>query len=183
MRALPNVVILVPADGVETRHMVRAAAYHQGPVYLRLSRLSIPPIYDAGYRFELGRAVVLRTGAHVSLIATGDMVIKALIAAERLAEDGIKAEVLNVHTIKPIDVESIVRSARKTGAVVTAEDHNIIGGLGSAVAETLAEHAPTPMRRVGIPDTFTESDDTEVLRTAYHLNVDDIVAAAKELIR
>lgn len=183
VRALPNFVILIPADGVETRQMVKAAAYHPGPVYLRLSRLSIPPIYDGNYRFELGRAIVLRAGEDVSLIATGDMVIKALVAAERLAEDGIRAEVVNAHTIKPIDLESIVRSARKTGAVVTAEDHSIIGGLGSAVAEVLAENAPTPMRRIGIRDTFTESDDTEVLRTAYHLNVDDIVAAAKELLQ
>lgn len=183
MRALPNMVILVPADSSETRQMVRAAAYHEGPVYLRLSRTSTPPIYDESYRFELGKAVMLRPGEDVSLIATGDMVVKALAAAECLMEDGIRAEVLNIHTIKPIDVESIVRSAQKTGAVITAEEHNVVGGLGSAVAEVLAEHAPTPMRRVGIQDTFTESDETEILRTAYRLNTSDIVAAAKELVR
>ena len=181
IRSLPNMLILSPADTVETAKMVRAAAEYEGPVYIRLSRQSSPPIYAGDYRFEIGRAVILRQGSDVTLVATGDMVTRALEAANSLTEDGIRAEVVNVHTIKPIDAETIARSARKTGGVVTIEDHSIIGGLGSAVAEVLAECAPVPMRRVGIQDTFTSSDETEVLRTAYHLTASDIVNAAKEL--
>jgi len=183
MRVLPNMVILSPADVTETRALVRAAAEYQGPVYLRLSRQATPPIYPADQCFELGKAVILRQGRDVSLIATGDMVVKALSAAEQLISRGIDAEVVDVHTLKPIDAETIVRSALKTHAIVTAEDHSIVGGLGSAVAEILAEHASVPMRRIGIQDTFTGSDETEVLRAAFHLGIEDIVKAAQELVK
>lgn len=183
MRALPNMTVVVPSDAIETRQMVHAIAQIEGPVYMRLHRAKKPPIYDDTYRLEIGKAVVLREGTDVTLFATGDMVFEALEAAEMLASQGVSVEVVNVHTLKPLDVEAVVRSARKTGAVVTVEDHNIIGGLGGAIAECLGEHAPTPMRRIGLRDTFCESDSTEVLREAYGLAPRHIVEAALELQR
>lgn len=183
MRALPNMTVVAPSDAVETRQMVHAIAQLEGPVYMRLHRAKKPPIYDGTYRLEIGRAVVLREGSDVTLFAIGDMVFGALEAAEALAAQGISAEVVNIHTLKPLDVETVVQSARKTGAVVTIEDHNVIGGLGGAIAECLGEHAPTPMRRVGLRDTFCESDDTKVLREAYGLAPRHIVEAALEVLR
>jgi transketolase len=183
MRALPNMTVVAPSDAIETRQMVHAIAQIEGPVYMRLHRAKKPPIYDSTYRLVIGRAVVLQEGSDVALFAIGDMVFGALEAAKALAAQGISAEVVNVHTLKPLDVETVVRSARKTGAVVTVEDHNIIGGLGGAIAECLGEEAPTPMRRVGLRDTFCESDDTKVLREAYGLAPRHIVEAALEVLR
>jgi len=183
VRALPNMTVVVPADSIETRLMLHAITELDGPVYMRLSRAKIPPIYTEDYIFSLNKAVVLRPGNDVTLFATGDMVSKALDAANHLAEKDISAEVINVHTLKPLDYKTIARSAGKTGAAITIEDHNIIGGLGGAIAECLAEHCPTPMRRIGLQDTFCESDDTEVLRKAYGLTVDQIVTAAVNVIQ
>ena len=183
MRTLPNMTVVAPSDAVETRQMVHAIAEIQGPVYMRLSRAKKPPIYDDDYRVEIGKAVVLREGSDVTLFAISDMVYDALEAAETLASQGFSAEVVNVHTLKPLDVETIVRSARKTGAVVTVEDHSIIGGLGGAIAECLGENAPTPMRRIGLRDTFCESDSTAVLREAYGMAPHHVVEAAEEVMR
>ncbi len=183
MRTLPNMTVVAPSDAVETRQMVHAIAEIQGPVYMRLSRVKKPPIYDDNYHVEIGKAVVLREGRDVTLFAIGDMVYEALEAAETLASKGFSAEVINVHTLKPLDVETIIRSARKTGAVVTVEDHSIIGGLGGAIAECLGENAPTLMRRIGLRDTFCESDSTAVLREAYGMAPHHIVEAAEEVMQ
>jgi transketolase len=183
MRALPNMTVVAPSDAVETRQMVHAIAEIDGPVYMRLSRAKKPLIYDDDYRVEIGRAVVLREGSDVTLFAISDMVFEALEAAETLCAASVSAEVVNVHTLKPLDVETIVTSARKTGAVVTVEDHNIIGGLGGAIAECLGENAPTPMRRIGVRDTFCESDSMAVLREAYGMALHHIMEAAEEAMR
>ena len=183
MRSQPNMLVVSPADAIETRQMVHAIAEIEGPVYLRLSRAKKPPLYDENYRLEIGKAVILREGTDVALFATGDMVFEALEAANLLSEKGILAEVVNVHTIKPMDIETISRVAQKTRAVVTVEDHSIIGGLGGAIAECLSEHMPTPMRRIGLRDTFCKSDSTKVLREAYGMAPVHIVEAAIEVIQ
>ena len=183
MRSEPNIIVVSPSDAIETRQMVHAIAEIDGPVYLRLSRAKKPPIYDENYRLEIGKAVILREGNDVALFATGDMVFEALKAADLLSEKGIAAEVINVHTIKPLDIETIARVAQKTRAVVTVEDHSIIGGLGGAIAECLGEHMPTPMRRIGLQDTFCESDSTNVLREAYGMAPHHIVEAAIEAMQ
>ena len=189
MRVLPSVTVIVPADGVETREAVKALVKHYGPAYLRLGRPKIPIIYDDDYgfegrrfRFEIGKAVSLREGGDVALIATGLMVWKALEAAEELEKQGIKAEVIDIHTIKPIDRELIVKIAKKTGAIVTAEEHNVIGGLGSAVAEVLVENYPVPMIRIGVNDVWTESGFWKDLLEKYELTSRNIVEAAKKVI-
>ena len=189
MRVLPGVSVVVPADAVETREAVRALVEHVGPAYLRLGRPKIPVLYEEDYgfegekfRFRLGEAVVLRDGDDVALIATGLMVWEALQAAEELEKQGIRAQVIDIHTIKPIDRDAILRAARKTGAVVTAEEHNIIGGLGSAVAEVLAEGYPVPMERVGVRDVWTESGPWRELLKKYGLTSLDIVEAARRVI-
>ena len=189
MRVLPGVSVVVPADAVETREAVRALVEHVGPAYLRLGRPKIPVLYEEDYGFEgekfkfrLGEAVVLRDGDDVALIATGLMVWEALQAAEELEKQGIRAQVIDIHTIKPIDRDAILRAARKTGAVVTAEEHNIIGGLGSAVAEVLAEGYPVPMERVGVRDVWTESGPWRELLKKYGLTSLDIVEAARRVI-
>ena len=183
MRSQPNMVVVSPADAIETRQMVHAIAEIEGPVYLRLSRAKKPPIYDENYRLEIGKAVILREGSDVALFATGDMVFEALKAADMLSEKGISAEVVNIHTIKPLDAETVTRVAQKTRAVVTIEEHNILGGLGGAIAECLGEHMPTPMRRIGLQDTFCESDSTNVLREAYGMAPHHIVEAAIEAMQ
>ncbi|MZP29423.1 transketolase family protein [Heliobacterium undosum] len=180
MRVLPNLTVIVPADGPETEGAIRWAAEHKGPVYIRLGRLGVPVINDeASYQFTPGKAVTLRQGKDVSLIATGLMVSVALEAAEALAAEGIEAEVLNIHTIKPIDAEAILDSAARTGCVVTAEEHSVIGGLGSAVAEVLGEGQPVPMGRVGLKDTFGESGKPDELLKKYGLTADAVANAAR----
>lgn len=168
-RALPHMTVLSPADAVETRAVVRAAAKIDGPVYMRISRAEVPDVNGPDYKFEFGKGVQLRDGSDLTLIATGYMVSKALEAAEELMKEGIKARVVNIHTIKPIDINLISKCARETGAVVTVEEHNIYGGLGGAVAEVLAQHAPVPQEVVGIQDTFAESGDYEKLLAKYGL--------------
>lgn len=181
MRSLPNMTVISPADAVETKKAVRAAAMLKGPVYLRLGRHPVEIIFDDGYEFEVGKGVVLRDGKDVALIATGTMVGESLKAAEILAKKGIDAMVVNIHTIKPLDEEVILKAA-ECGAVVTAEEHSIIGGLGSAVAEVLIEKKPVLMKRVGIRDVFGMSGKPEELMKAYGITAEDIVNAAKLLL-
>jgi len=183
MRALPNITVIVPADAVETKKAVRAVAEYVGPVYMRLGRSEVPVIFDEGYDFAIGQAVVVRPGEDVSIFACGIMTAEALEAAEMLAQESISAEVVNVGTIKPLDAETILASARKTGCAVSAEEHSIIGGLGSAIAEALIDACPVPMERVGVPDTFTESGKPAELLKKYGMTPADIAGAAKLAIR
>lgn len=182
MRALPNMTVLVPADGEETKQAVMAAAAYEGPVYIRLGRPKVPVLFGADYQFAIGKGVVLQDGSDVTLVATGIMVSKAVEAAEKLAAEGISAAVVNISTIKPLDNDLIVQMAQKTGAVVTCEEHNIYGGLGSAVAEVLVEHCPVPMARVGVEDKFGESGLPDQLLEKHGLTADNIAAKAKAVI-
>lgn len=179
MRSLPNMVVLNPADAVEARQMVLAAAEYVGPMYLRFGRAATPVIHDDSYKFEIGKGEVVKEGKDVSIIATGIMVAKALEAAETLKAEGIDAEVINISTIKPLDNELVLASAKKTGKVVTAEEHSIIGGLGSAVCELLAEEHPVKVTRVGVKDVFGQSGTPAALLEHYGLTAADIVKACK----
>lgn len=178
MRTLPNMTVINPADAKEAEAAVLAAIDYQGPVYIRLGRAETKDIHDDSYHFEWGKAEVLRQGSDVSIFATGIMTAKALDAAETLAKRGIQAEVINVHTIKPLDEETVIASAKKTGKVVTAEEHSIIGGLGSAVAEVLARQCPTKQAFVGVQDSFGESGSPDDLLEKYGLTAEAIVKAA-----
>jgi len=181
MRSIPNMVVISPSDNIETAAAIEAIAKYNGPCYVRLGRLGVQTINDnPDYKFELGKAVTLREGKDAAIIATGIMVDAALEAYNILAEEGIKVKVLNIHTIKPIDEEAITNAARKTGLIVTAEEHSIIGGLGSAVAEVVCSNHPVPVMRVGIKDTFGESGKPEELLKAYGLTADEIVKAVKK---
>lgn len=182
VRALPNMTILSVCDAVETEKAVFAAAAHDGPVYLRLSRAPAPVLFDDKYVFEIGKGVVLREGGDVTVIATGAMVHEALIAAELLANEGIHAKVIDIHTIQPIDQELLVRCAKQTGAVVIAEEHSVRGGLGSAVAEVLAEAYPVPMGFIGLRD-FAESGDYTALQQKYGLDGKAIAAKCKTVLK
>lgn len=178
MRTLPNMTVINPADAKEAEAAVLAAIDYQGPVYIRLGRAETKDIHDDSYHFEWGKAEVLRQGSDVSIFATGIMTAKALDAAETLAKQGIQAEVINVHTIKPLDEETVIASAKKTGKVVTAEEHSIIGGLGSAVAEVLVRQCPTKQAFVGVQDSFGESGSPDDLLEKYGLTAEVIVKAA-----
>ena len=182
MRALPNMTVIVPADGVETKQVIMAAAEYNGPVYIRLGRPKGPVLFDETYKFEIGKGVVLKEGTDVTLVATGIMVSKAVEAAEALAAEGISAAVVNISTIKPLDNALITEMAQKTGAVVTCEEHNIYGGLGSAVAEVLVENCPVPMARVGVEDSFGESGLPDQLLEKYGLTAANIADKAKAVI-
>jgi transketolase len=182
MRILPNMVVLAPADGPETRAMTRWLATYQGPVYMRTGRMSLPVIYDDNYKFELGKGSVLREGRDVSLLALGVMVHACLEAADLLAADGIKARVVNLSCLKPLDWELVVACARETGAIVTAEEHMVTGGLGSAVCEVLSEHHPVPVRRIGLRDTFGISGKPDLLLQHYGLTAADVAAAARQVM-
>ena len=182
MRTIPGMVVISPADDVEAKAAVEFAINHYGPVYMRFGRMAVPVVNGEDYKFEMGKGVNLRDGKDVTLVANGFMVHLALEAAEKLAEEGISARVVNIHTIKPIDKDIIVDAAEKTGAIVTAEEHNIIGGLGSAVAEVLCESCPVPMLRVGIEDKFGRSGKVQPLLDMYGLTVDNLVQKAKAAI-
>ncbi|MDI3280660.1 MAG: transketolase family protein [Bacillota bacterium] len=182
MRVIPHLVVIVPADAVETEQAVEAAAAHPGPVYLRLGRSEVPVLFDEGYRFQLGKAALLREGKDVAIVACGIMVAAALEAAKELAGEGIEARVLNMSTVKPLDREAVVAAARQTGAVVTAEEHSVIGGLGSAVAEVLGEECPVPLRMVGIRDQFGQSGTPAELLRAYGLTAEDVARAARQAV-
>ena len=183
MRTIPGMVVINPADAVEARAAVYAAINYNGPVYLRFGRLAVPVVLDEEtYDFEIGKGVKLRDGKDVTIVATGICVAEALKAAEELEKEGISAEIINIHTIKPIDSEILKASAAKTGCVVTAEEHNIIGGLGGAVCETLAETTPVPVLRVGVNDTFGKSGKAAELIDVFGLSSRFITAKAKEAI-
>lgn len=180
MRTLPGMVVINPADDVEARAAVRAAYEYEGPVYLRFGRLAVPVINDRpDYKFEIGKGYVVKEGSDVTLIATGLEVSETIGAAELLAKDGISAEVVNIHTIKPIDKDLVISTAAKTGKVVTIEEHSIYGGLGSAVAEVLSENAPTPMKRIGVYDVFGESGPAVELLHKYKLDAEGIAEQVK----
>lgn len=183
MRSLPGMTIICPADDVEARAAVRAAYEMQGPVYLRFGRLAVPVFHDeANYHFEIGKGEQLTEGNDVAILATGLMVNEARIAAERLAAEGIAARVLNLHTIKPLDEELVLRAAKECGKIITAEEHSVIGGLGEAVCSLLSETLPTPVRRVGVQDRFGFSGPAWDLLHAFGLDADTICKTAHEMV-
>jgi transketolase len=183
MRSIPNMTVINPTDSIEAEQAVLMAAEIMGPVYIRLGRMSVEDVYDDTYKFELGKGVELKSGNDVTIIATGIMVQEALKAAKTLSEKGIEARVINIHTIKPIDQDIIIKAAKETKAIVTAEEHSIIGGLGSAVLETLSEAYPVPVKRVGVLDTFGESGKPADLLEKYHLTPNDIVKAVEDVVK
>ena len=183
MRVLPNMTVIVPADGPETLQAIEAVAAHKGPCYVRVGRNKVPTLFGEDYRFTIGKAHVFNTGRDAAIIATGIMVAEAIKARDQLKTDGIDAGVINMSTIKPIDVDAVVSAAKHSGAIVTAEEHSIIGGLGGAVAEVLSESFPVPMARIGVKDTFGTSGDQEGLLRHYGMSADDIAAAVKQVIK
>ncbi len=182
-RAMPNMTVLVPADATDARLAMRAATAYRGPVYLRMTRDPSPVIFGPDHRFDIGKACVVREGTDVAIIATGVQTTRALEAADILAAQGTSVHLLHVSTLKPLDEEAVAEAAERTGAVVTAEDHTIIGGLGGAVAEVLGERRPTPMRRVGLRDTFGESGPNEALLEKYGLTARHVATAARDLLK
>ncbi|MBY7026556.1 MULTISPECIES: transketolase family protein [Clostridium] len=183
MRSIPNMTVINPADAIETEAAILAVAEYNGPCYVRLGRLAVENVNDnSNYKFEIGKGVTLANGNDVTIVATGIMVKLALEAKEELAKEGIDARVINIHTIKPIDPELLIKAAKETGAVVTAEEHSVIGGLGSAVSEVLCEEMPVPVLKVGIEDTFGESGKPEQLLKAYGLTTEKIVEKAKKAV-
>ena len=181
LRALPNIPIVQPGDEIETRQAVAHAVEYPGPIYLRLTRQSLEPVHDAGYRFQFGKVDVLRPGTDVSILATGGPLANALAAAKKLAAEGVSAEVINVATVKPLDEEGILRSAGRTGRIVTVEDHSITGGLGSAVAELLGEVLPTPLKRISVTG-FGESGDFKGLYAKHGLDTDGIARTVSKFL-
>jgi transketolase len=190
MRVLPNMTIIVPTDAPETAAAVKAMVEHDGPIYMRLGRTSVRTFYDNDYsyngvkqKFEIGKSVELRRGSDVAIICNGVMVAEAMDAAEILYSEGIDARVINMHTVKPIDEEAIIKAAVETGVIVTAEEHSIIGGLGGAVAEILARKYPVPVEMVGVQDMFTESGEADELLKLYGLTSNEIVSAARRAVK
>lgn len=184
MRTIPGMVVMCPSDDVEAKAAVRAAVEHDGPVYIRFGRASVPVINDRpDYQFTIGKGEVLREGSDVTIVATGICVANALEAAEILAADGISAEVINICTIKPLDEELIIKSAKKTGKVVTVEEHSVIGGLGSAVCDALCKSAPTPVCKIGMQDVFGESGSAEALVEKYKLDAKGICEQVKAFVK
>ncbi|MBI9011104.1 MAG: transketolase family protein [Clostridiales bacterium] len=182
MRSIPNMVVLNPADAVSTDKILEAIVAYDGPVYVRLGRAAVPVVYNESSKIEIGKANMIQDGSDATIIATGIMLAEAMTAAETLKEEGISVRILDMHTIKPLDNEAVIKAARETKGIVTAEEHTIFGGLGSAVAEVLVENHPAPMRRIGVKDTFGESGNPGELMVKYHLTADDIVKAVKELV-
>ena len=181
MRLLPNMTVIVPADYWETAKAVEAIARFKGPVYMRMGRADVPVIFDENLKFKIGRARTVRDGHDLTIIAMGQMVARALDAAESLEVEGIQARVINMSTIKPLDETAIIEAARETGAVVTVEEHSVIGGLSSAVAEVLVTRAPVPMCRIGIPDVFGQSGGCRELLTKYGLTTENIIECARRV--
>jgi len=182
MRSIPNMTVVVPADGVEAEKMIFAAAEFNGPMYVRLGRSAVPTIFEEDYNFEIGKGVVLREGNDTTIIACGIMVNEAIIAADMLKEENINVRVINMSTIKPIDTELIIKAAKETKAIITAEEHSIIGGLGSAVSEVVSENHPTIVKKVGVNDSFGESGTPNELLEKYGLNAKNIVEKVKEAL-
>jgi len=184
MRTIPGMVVMCPADDVEAKAAVRAAIEHEGPVYMRFGRAACPVINDRpDYKFEIGKGTVLREGSDVTIVATGICVGSALEAADKLAEDGISAEVINICTIKPLDEELVVASAKKTGKVVTAEEHSVIGGLGSAVCDALSKAYPVPVMKIGMQDMFGESGSAAALIEKYKLDGKGVYEQVKDFLK
>lgn len=184
MRSIPGMTVINPSDALEAAEALKAALLTDGPFYLRFGRYAVPVVHDPdGYKFELGKGEMLREGTAATVVATGFMVPVALDAAEKLAAEGISARVVNIHTIKPLDTEIIARAAKETGAIVTAEEHNIIGGLGSAVAEAVSEACPVPVLRVGVEDTFGRSGKVPPLLEMYGLTADNIADKVRKAIK
>ena len=184
MRAIPGMTVICPADAIETEAAVKALTEYDGPAYLRIGRLPVEIVNDfPGYTFEIGKSVELRKGSDVTIIATGLMVPDALQAADLLQVEGIRARVINMHTIKPLDEEAVLKAAEETGCIVTAEEHNILSGLGAAVAEVTADRRPVPVKRVGVKDCFGRSGNALELLKLYHLTAADIAEAVREAVR
>ncbi len=183
MRVLPNMTVIVPVDSQETYRVVKKIAKENGPFYVRIGRADVPTITDEDARFDINHAPVMRDGKDITLIGCGIMVSRCLDAADELSKHGVDARVINLHTIKPIDEKTIVRAARETGGVVTAEEHSVMMGMGSAVAMTLVENFHVPMKRVGIPDVFGESGACDELMEKYGLTSDNIVEAAHDVLK
>src|SRR5690554_5386402 len=183
MKMLPGMTVINPCDYNQTKAATIAIAEHEGPVYLRFGRPAVPVFTDPNQKFEIGKAWMVNEGTDVSIIATGHLVWEAIQAGEKLAEMGISAEIINIHTIKPLDAEAILKSVRKTGCVVTAEEHNRLGGLGDSVAQLLATQLPTPQEFVAVNDSFGESGTPAQLMEKYGLNADNIVAAVNRVIK
>ena len=184
MRTIPGMTVIVPSDDVEAKAAVEAAINHEGPVYLRFGRAAVRVINEnADYKFEIGKGVVLREGKDATIVATGICVAEALAAAEKLAADGIDAEVINIHTIKPLDEETVLASAKKTGKVITVEEHSVIGGLGSAVCDALCAKLPTPVLKIGMNDMFGESGSAGALVKKYGLDADGIYSKVKDFVK
>ena len=182
MRSLPKMTIVVPGDTVAVDKFLPQVAAWPGPVYFRMNRNEVPMLFDDSYTPHIGKAVTLRPGGDVTLICCGLMVSRCLQAAEKLTGEGISARVLEMHTVKPLDVESILQAARETGALVTAEEHSIIGGLGGAVAEAVADACPAPVKRVGLPDCFAETGPYDAILDRYGMSVDHVLAAARQAV-
>ena len=184
MRTIPGMVVINPCDDIEAKAAVKAAYEYEGPVYLRFGRLAIPVINnEADYKFEIGKGIVMKEGSDVTIVATGLCVCEALEAAKSLEKDGINAEVINIHTIKPIDKELIIASAKKTGKVVTVEEHSVIGGLGSAVCDVLSENLPTPVYKIGVNDTYGESGPAKELLVKYGLTHENIYEKTRAFVK
>lgn len=182
MRAIPNMMVINPADAYSTEKLIEAAVAHEGPVYIRLGRAGVPLVYDDQSTIEIGKANLVKEGKDITIIATGIMLAEALEAEAELSKDNISVRILDMHTIKPLDEAAIIKAAKETKAIVTAEEHSIIGGLGSAVAEVISEHHPVKMKRVGVLDTFGESGEPRELMEKYHITAADIVKAVKEIL-
>ena len=183
MRTIPGMVVINPSDDVEARAAVQAAYEHQGPVYMRFGRLAVPVINDEDYKFEIGKGKVLREGTDVAIIANGLCVAESLDAAEKLAAEGINAQVINMATVKPLDTELVLEAAKATGKVVTVEEHSVIGGLGSAVCDVLSEQLPTPVLKIGVNDVFGHSGPAVELIKEFGLDGDSIAAKVKEFVK
>jgi len=184
MRAMPNMTVIVPSDTIEVKKMIPLIAEHEGPVYIRISRADMPVIFEENHKVEIGKGMVVREGSDVTIITNGHMLSRSLDAADQLRSQGIEARVVNLHTVKPLDMPLLMKCARETGAMVTAEEHSIIGGLGSAVASAIAGEVPVPVKMVGVPDTFAEtSKEVDPLLDKYGLAVADIVKAAQQAVK
>ncbi len=183
MRSIPGMVVLCPADDVEAKQATKAAYKYEGPVYIRLGRLAVPVFHDDSYQFEIGKGEVVKEGKDVTIIATGLMVAEAIEAAKTLAEDGIDAEIINIATIKPLDEELVIASAKKTGKVITVEEHNVVGGLGEAVTSCLAENCPTPVKKIGVNDVYGHSGPAKDLLKQFGLSAENICKVTKEFVK
>ncbi|MBP5426373.1 MAG: transketolase family protein [Clostridiales bacterium] len=184
MTVIPNMTVISPCDEIETRYAVKAAIEHNGPVYLRLGRLGVPKVVDENkYKFELGKGVTLIDGDMVTIISTGLMTSQAILAARELKEQNISARVINIHTLKPIDEDIIIKAARETGAIVTAEEHNVLGGLGSLVAKVTSNNCPVPIKMVGVEDKFGKSGKPQELLEKYGLTKENIIEKVKQILK